>query len=146
VVTVTITAEVLDPQALGAAVGHPGAGAMVVFSGVVRDHEGDRSVQHLHYEAYQSLAQRRLESLARSALKRWPEARIAVAHRTGKLVVGEASVIVAVATAHRAEAFECCRSLMDEIKVGVPIWKKSFGPDGERWVDGETYVEKPEPE
>jgi len=135
-----LTHEPLDADALRESVQHDGAGAIAMFLGVVRDHEGERAVTELEYEAYQQLAERRLRLLAEKALGRWPEARIAVAHRTGLLQLGETSVIVAVSTPHRADAFECCRTLMDWIKSGVPIWKKSTGPDGSRWVAGKTYT------
>jgi molybdopterin synthase catalytic subunit/molybdopterin converting factor small subunit len=139
VVSVFLTAEPLDSQALAAAVAHPGAGAIALFLGVVRDHEGERKVERLEYEAYEGLATKRLRAVAEECLAMWPEARIAVAHRVGPLDIGEASVVVAVATPHRAEAFDCCRTLMDRVKVAVPVWKKSIGPDGDKWVEGQSY-------
>jgi molybdopterin synthase catalytic subunit len=139
VVTAFLTAEPLDPNALAAAVSHPGAGAIALFVGVVRDHEGERSVERLEYEAYEGLATRRLREVAEECLERWPDARIAVAHRVGPLEIGEASAVVAVATPHRAEAFDCCRHLMDRVKVSVPVWKKSIGPAGDQWVEGQEY-------
>jgi len=139
VVSVFITAEPLDTQALAAAVSHPAAGAIALFLGVVRDHEGDRAVERLEYEAYEGLATKRLRAVADECLAKWPEARIALAHRVGPLDIGEASVVVAVATPHRAEAFDCCRTLMDRVKVAVPVWKKSIGPDGDKWVEGQSY-------
>lgn len=139
VVTAFLTAEPLDSQALTDAVSHPGAGAIALFLGVVRDHEGGRQVERLEYEAYESLATRRLRALAEECLAKWPQARIAVAHRVGPLEIGETSVVVAVATPHRAEAFDCCRHLMDRVKVSVPVWKKSIGPDGDRWIEGQSY-------
>jgi molybdopterin synthase catalytic subunit len=118
-----------------------GAGAVVLFVGTVRDHEGDRTVEALEYEAYERVAAERLRALAEEALVAWPAARIAIAHRLGRLALGEASVAVAVATAHRAEAFDCCRHLMERLKLSVPIWKRSFGPQGAIWVEGKGYEE-----
>jgi molybdopterin synthase catalytic subunit len=139
VVEAFLTPEPLDADSLARAVSDPAAGAIAVFLGVVRNHEGERRVERLEYEAYESLAAPRLRAVAEESLSRWPEARIAVAHRVGPMEIGETSVVVAVATPHRAEAFDCCRYLMDRVKVGVPIWKKSYGPDGERWVEGQSY-------
>jgi molybdopterin synthase catalytic subunit/molybdopterin converting factor small subunit len=141
VVEARLTRDPLDPQGLARAVTAPWAGAVVVFTGVVRDHEGERRVERLEYEAYERLAGERLRAVAEEALARWPRTRIAVAHRVGILAVGEASAVVAVAAAHRAEAFDCCRHVLEEIKKRLPVWKKSHGPDGAVWVEGEPYDE-----
>lgn len=138
---VTLTREPLDVERLRRAVEWPGAGAVVVFVGTVRDHEGERRVEALEYEAYERIAEERLKALADEALARWPGARVALAHRLGKLALGEASVAVAVATPHRAEAFDCCRALMERLKTSVPVWKRSFGPEGATWVEGKPYEE-----
>jgi molybdopterin synthase catalytic subunit/molybdopterin converting factor small subunit len=141
VVQVGLTREPIDVERLRRAVEDPGAGAVVLFVGTVRDHEGERAVEALEYEAYERVATERLGALADEALGRWPGARIAVVHRLGRLTLGEASVAVAVATAHRAEAFDCCRHLMERLKHSVPIWKRSFGPQGAVWVEGKGYEE-----
>jgi molybdopterin synthase catalytic subunit len=141
VVQVTLTREPLDVEAVRRAVEAPGAGAVVLFVGMVRDHEAERRVEALEYEAYERVAEERLRALAEEALARWPEARIALAHRLGRLALGEPSVAVAVATPHRAEAFDCCRSLMERLKASVPIWKRSIGPEGAVWVEGKLYEE-----
>jgi molybdopterin synthase catalytic subunit len=143
VVEARLTRAAIDPHALARAVAAPGAGAIALFVGVVRDHEGGRAVERLEYEAYEALAGERLGAVAGEALARWPAARIAVAHRVGRLEVGEVSVAVAVASAHRAEAFDCCRHVIERVKQSVPIWKKSFGPAGEQWVEGTPYEEAP---
>jgi molybdopterin synthase catalytic subunit len=143
VVEAGLTRDPLDPQALARAVAAPGAGAVVVFTGTVRDHEGERRVERLEYEAYESLAGERLRAVAREALARWPGSRIAVAHRVGTLTVGEASAVIAVAAAHRAEAFDCCRYILERLKKSVPIWKKSYGPGGAAWVEGAPYDDAP---
>jgi MoaE-MoaD fusion protein len=141
VVEARLTREPLDAGAVARAVAAPWAGAVVVFTGVVRDHEGERRVERLAYEAYESLAAERLRAVAAAALARWPRTRIAVAHRVGALAVGETSAVVAVAAAHRAEAFDCCRHVLERIKQSVPIWKRSHGPDGAQWVEGAPYDE-----
>jgi molybdopterin synthase catalytic subunit len=141
VVQVTLSREPLDLEQVRRSVEWPGAGAVVLFVGTVRDHEGERRVEALEYEAYERVAAERLRALADEALARWPGARIAVAHRLGRLALGEASVAVGVATAHRAEAFDCCRSLMERLKASVPLWKRSFGPEGAVWVEGKPYEE-----
>jgi len=141
VVHVSLTREPIDAEALRCSVADPGAGAVVLFVGTVRDHEGERTVEALEYEAYERVATERLRALADEALGQWPGARIAVVHRLGRLALGEASVAVAVATAHRAEAFDCCRHLMERLKHSVPVWKRSFGPQGAVWVEGKGYEE-----
>ena len=141
VVEARLTREPLDADALARGVAAPWAGAVVVFTGVVRDHEGERRVERLEYEAYESLAGERLRAVAAAALARWPLARIAVVHRVGELRVGEASAVIAVAAAHRAEAFDCCRHVLEQVKKSVPVWKRSHGPDGAQWVEGAPYDE-----
>jgi molybdopterin synthase catalytic subunit len=141
VVHAGLTRDPIDGAALSRAVANDGAGAVALFLGKVRDHEGDRRVESLEYEAYEPLAAERLQALAEEAVGRWPEARVAVVHRLGQLALGEVSVGVAVATPHRAEAFDCCRHLVERVKASVPIWKRSIGPDGAAWVEGKPYVE-----
>ncbi|MBI4718851.1 MAG: molybdenum cofactor biosynthesis protein MoaE [Planctomycetes bacterium] len=116
----------------------PRLGGIVTFEGAARA-EGDAghgALLRLEYEAYESMARRQLERLAREAVTRWCAGRVAVLHRLGGVAVGEVSVVVAVATPHRAEAFEACRWLIDELKRHVPIWKKDVFADGfVRWVE-----------
>ena len=138
---VALTREPIEAERLRRSVEWPGAGAVVLFVGTVRDHEGERQVEALEYEAYERVAAERLRAIAEEALAHWPGARIAIAHRLGRLKLGEVSVAVAVATAHRAEAFDCCRALMERLKGSVPIWKRSFGPGGSVWVEGKPYEE-----
>ena len=141
VVLVALTREPIDGASLTRAVAHDPAGAVALFLGTVRDHEGDRRVESLEYEAYEPLAAERLRALAEEVAERWPEARVAVVHRLGPLALGEVSVGVAVATPHRAEAFDACRHLMERLKASVPIWKRSTGPEGSTWVEGKPYEE-----
>jgi molybdopterin synthase catalytic subunit len=106
----------------------PETGALVTFSGIVRETEAGRAITHLDYEHYAGMAERELERLVAAARKRWPLRGCAVFHRTGPVAVGEASVIVAVSAGHRAEAFEAARFLIDELKKSVPIWKSAPAP------------------
>ena len=134
-VLIEITADPLDARRLEAAVAHPGAGGICTFTGVVRDNARGRAVTHLEYEAYAEMAEAQMRRIASEIAERWPQARVAMAHRTGKLEIGEASVVVSVACPHRAEAFEACRYGIDALKTSVPIWKKEFAEDGEVWIE-----------
>lgn len=138
-----LTREAIDVSALIHAVAGSGMGAVALFLGTVRDHEGERRVERLEYEAYERLAEQRLAAVLEEALARWPEARVGVLHRLGMLELGEISVAVAAASPHRAEAFECCRFVIERVKASVPIWKRSFGPQGAAWVEGQEY--RPDP-
>ena len=113
----------------------PAFGAAVTFAGVVRAFSRERRILYLEYEAYRPLAIKRIEELIAEAEVRW-RVRCAIAHRLGRIEIGEASVIVAVGAVHRAEAFESCGWLMDSLKDTVPIWKKEFAEDGAYWVEG----------
>jgi molybdopterin synthase catalytic subunit len=129
-----ITDQPLDPRRCEALVAHTGAGALVTFTGMVRDHTGDHAVRWLEYEAYAPMALRALMQIADEVRAAWPHARISIHHRVGKLELGEAAVAVATATAHRAEAFAACQHAIDRLKQIVPIWKKEIGHDGQHWV------------
>jgi molybdopterin synthase catalytic subunit/molybdopterin converting factor small subunit len=125
----------LDTAAVSARVEGPGMGGIVVFVGAVRDHARGREIRYLEYEAYPGMAEREMERVADEAAGRWKGARVAIAHRTGRLEIGDVAVVVAAAAPHRAEAFEACRYAIDTLKERVPIWKKEFATDGEYWVD-----------
>lgn len=116
--------------------GDPGAGAQVVFLGVVRDHHQGRDVARIDYQAYEAMAEAELERIGERLLEQHPEVlRAVLVHRFGLLEVGEASVGVGVATGHRGEAFEACRWAIDAIKESVPIWKKEHYLEGDHhWV------------
>jgi molybdopterin synthase catalytic subunit len=133
---IELSFEPLDPRAVEAAVAHPAAGGLCTFQGVVRDHNEGRTVAHLEYEAYPEMAVPAMEQIAAEALRRWPGARVAMVHRLGRLEIGEVSVVVAVSTAHRAEAFEACRFCIDALKSTVPIWKKEVWAEGSAWIEG----------
>lgn len=132
---IEITLEPLDARRIEAAVAYPGAGGICTFTGVVRDNARGRAVTHLEYEAFAEMAEGEMARIANEVTRRWPGARVALAHRTGRLEIGEASVVVSVACPHRAEAFEACRYGIDELKTSVPIWKKEFAADGEVWIE-----------
>ena len=117
-----------------AAVRHGGAGAVCSFTGAVRDQTKGVSVEALEYESYQSMAEKYLAKIGAEVSERWPKARIAILHRVGRLEVGEASVVIAVASPHRADAFEGCRHAIERLKEDVPIWKKEIRADGSVWV------------
>ena len=111
-----------------------GRGAVVTFQGVVRDHARGHAVTDLHYEAYASMALRVMEDIAREVEEAVGDVRVAVHHRTGSLKVGDVAVVVVAASAHRSEAFEATRRMIDRLKEDVPIWKRERGPDGDEWV------------
>jgi molybdopterin synthase catalytic subunit len=129
-----ITSDPLPVEEARRWVTTPSSGGVVVFTGVVRDHaEGREGVTGLTYEAYESAAQERLDEIARSALATWPLGRVALLHRVGDVELGEPTVVVAVASAHRAEAFEAARWCIDTLKETVPIWKREHWRDGSGW-------------
>jgi len=131
-----LTTDPLDPRRLEAAVAHAGAGAICTFTGIVRDSSRGRAVTHLEYEAYPDMAKAEMRKIAGEIAERWPDARVAFAHRTGRLEIGEASVVVSVSCPHRAEAVEACRFGIDRLKESVPIWKKEHAFDGSFWIEG----------
>jgi molybdopterin synthase catalytic subunit len=112
-----------------------GDGAVALFLGTVRDHNEGRRVLRLEYHAYPEMAESEMRRIEEEALDRFEVSRVAVVHRSGTLAIGEASVAVAVAAAHRAAAMEACRWAIDTLKTRVPIWKKEFFEDGEVWVE-----------
>lgn len=134
---VRVQTEPLDLAALFAEVESPAAGAIVTFSGVVRDHHEGKRVTAISYEAYGEMAEAKMRQIAEDVQRRWPECRIAMAHRTGKLEIGEASVLIAVSAPHRAEAFDACEYAIDTLKQIVPIWKKEAYENGEVWLEYE---------
>jgi molybdopterin synthase catalytic subunit len=133
---IQITREPLDREALLAAVAAPEVGGIVIFEGVVRNHARGKQIRYLEYDAYPEMAEQQIRLIVEEARRRWGAERVAVAHRLGRVEIGEASVIIVVATPHRAEAFEACRYIIDTLKTTVPIWKKEVSLDGEAWVEG----------
>jgi MoaE-MoaD fusion protein len=134
-----IVRDPIDTQGVLAGMKQGGDGAAVVFEGVVRNQTRGRRTLYLDYEAYEEMALRQMESLAEQALKQFQVRDIAVVHRLGRLEIGETSVLMVVASAHRAAAFDACRWLIDTLKRTVPIWKKEYFEDGAVWADGEPF-------
>jgi molybdopterin converting factor subunit 1 len=132
-----VTAAPLDARRMETAVAHKGAGAICTFTGVVRDSSRGRSVTHLEYEAYTEMAVAQMRKIADEIAERWPEARVAMSHRTGRLEIGEPSVVVSVSCPHRAEAIAACKWGIDRLKETVPIWKKEHATDGTYWIEGD---------
>ncbi len=137
---VALTSEPLDLQALIAAVGgqEHGDGAIATFIGLVRDHNQGRRVSYLEYEAYEPLAVKALQRIVDEARESWPGARLGVHHRVGRIELSEASIVIAAASAHRAEAFAACRYTIERVKQIVPIWKHEHFEGGEVWLEGAT--------
>lgn len=133
---ILLTREPLKRDELIAAVSHASVGGIVVFEGVVRDNARGKSVRYLEYDVYPEMAEQQIRGIVAEAEQRWGVERVAVAHRFGRLEIGEASVIIVVATPHRGEAFEACRYIIDTLKTTVPIWKKEVATSGEEWVEG----------
>ncbi len=131
----TISDAPLDEAEVCARVEGPDAGGVVSFVGRVRDHARGHEIEHLEYEAYPAMAEKEMEKIADEAASRWPGTRVAIAHRVGRLEIGDAAVVVAAASAHRGEAFEACRFAIDTLKITVPIWKREVATDGAYWVD-----------
>jgi len=115
-----------------------GCGAVGCFLGVVRARHQGRAVRYLEYEAYDVLAIKVFEQIEAEARDQWPGAILGLTHRVGRLSIGEASVAIAVATAHRAEAFQACRYAIERVKQIAPVWKHEFFEDGDAWVEGAT--------
>ena len=113
-------------------------GAVASFLGVVRNHNAGRSVRYLEYEAYEPLAVRSFERIAAEVSARWPGVRLALNHRIGRLEIGEASVAIAAASAHRADAFAACRYTIERVKQIAPIWKREYFDGGDVWIEGAT--------
>ena len=116
-------------------------GAMCVFDGIVRDNTRGRKTLFLDYEAYREMALAQMQSLAEEAVVKYGVRDVALVHRLGRLEVGETSVLIVVASAHRGAAFDACRWLIDTLKKTVPIWKKEHFVDGAVWADGEPFPE-----
>ena len=131
---VTITKSPLDPAEIGLAVREDNHGALVTFTGVTRDHTGDRKVLFLEYEAYQSMAQTKLEEIASEMCHNW-DVKVSIAHRLGRVNIGETSLVVVVGSRHRKEAFDATEYSVDRIKQIVPIWKKEHFEGGEVWIE-----------
>ena len=133
-----ITTAPLDHGALVRSLDTRGIGAVAVFLGLVRDNNKGRRVLHLEYEAYEPLALRGLDLIVTEAREKWPNVRMAIHHRIGRMAIGEASVAIAAASPHRADAFAASRYAIERIKQIVPIWKHEYFEGGDVWVEGAT--------
>ncbi len=137
---IEITDQVLDAEAITAQVRRDTNGAVVTFLGTTRSSTDGRTVLHLEYEAYRPMADNMLSDVAEEMRSRFSVEDVAIAHRVGRLEVGETSLVVAVASPHRREAFAACQYSVDRIKQTVPIWKKEFFEGGEVWVESPEDV------
>lgn len=139
---IVLTGDPLDVALAADWVGRPDCGAVVVFSGLVRDHaEGATGVTHIDYEAWADEVVPRLAAIAADARRRWPDlGRIALWHRDGRVLLGESSVVVAVSSPHRGAAFDAAEFAIDTLKATVPIWKKEFTDDGEQWARSAQHI------
>jgi molybdopterin synthase catalytic subunit len=134
--------EPLDPRVVEALVDDPATGALVTFIGRVRDHARGQGVSALDYEAYPEAATEMMAVIANEIRERWGIGQVAIAHRTGLLQVGEASVVICVASPHRAEAFEACQYAIERLKEIVPVWKKEHYDDGATWIGSEADYQR----
>ncbi len=132
----------IDAEKLVAAAKRGEDGAVVVFDGIVRNNTRGRRTLHLDYEAYEEMAEKKLRELAVEAGSRFGVRQVTMVHRLGRLQVGETSVLIVVASAHRAQAFDACRWLIDTLKKTVPIWKRETFADGVVWAPGEPFPEE----
>jgi len=138
---VELVREPIDADAIVRALKAGSDGAVCVFDGIVRDNTRGRATLHLDYEAYEEMALKQMQLLRAEAIEHFKVREVAIVHRLGRLKVGETSVLIAVASAHRGAAFEACRWVIDTLKKTVPIWKKEQFADGAVWADGEPFPE-----
>jgi len=131
-----VTTDVLSIDEAYDAVRRPGCGAVALFIGTVRDHHDGKKVTKISYSAFKEMAEKEFAAIAAEAEKRWKVGAVYIAHRTGALQIGDASVVIAVSSAHRAEAFEGCRYAIETLKKMAPIWKEEFYETGKAWISG----------
>ena len=136
---IKLVREPIDLAGIQAEIKAGGDGAVCVFDGIVRDNTRGRATLHLDYEAYEEMAMRQMAELRFAAIEKFGVRDVAIVHRLGRLLVGETSVLIVVASAHRGAAFEACRWVIDTLKKTVPIWKREQFVDGAVWVDGEPF-------
>ncbi|MGY4688864.1 molybdenum cofactor biosynthesis protein MoaE [Salibacterium sp. K-3] len=129
-----ITGQPIDAEDVAAKVKRPEAGAVVTFSGTVREWTNGRRTLKLKYEAYHSMAVKQLEAVGREAEEKWPDILTAATHRTGELKITDTAVVIAVSSPHRRSAYEASEYMIERIKEIVPIWKKEYWEDGTAWV------------
>jgi molybdopterin synthase catalytic subunit len=132
-----VSADPLDLDAVVAQVADPAAGAIATFIGTTRTHNRGRSVVHLEYDAYPEMAESEMARIAEILKERHDILHVAMAHRTGHVPIGEASVVIAVSAGHRGAAMDACREAIDTLKQTVPVWKKEVFEGGEEWIGRE---------
>ncbi|HWX52973.1 MAG TPA: molybdenum cofactor biosynthesis protein MoaE [Verrucomicrobiae bacterium] len=137
-----IVREPIPSREIANSIKAPEDGAVAIFEGIVRNQTRNRRTLYLDYEAYEAMAINQMDKLCHEALKQFPVRDVRLVHRLGRLQIGETSVLIAVASAHRGAAFEACRWLIDTLKKSVPIWKKEYFEDGAVWADGEPFPEE----
>lgn len=136
-----VTPRPLEPQRLIDHVRRDESGAVALFLGVVRNNSQGRRVLYLEYDAYPEMAAQVMRRISEEALARWPLSDVAIQHRIGRLEIGEISLLVAVASPHRQEAFAACHHIVERIKEILPVWKKEVWQGGEVWIEGELAGE-----
>ncbi len=129
-----VTTAPLSIDEAYAAVRRDDCGAVALFVGTVRDHHEGKKVVSISYSAFQEMAEKEFAKIAEEAARRWTIGKVCIAHRTGKLGIGEASVVIAVSAPHRAEAFEACRHAIESLKKMAPVWKEEFYETGKAWI------------
>jgi molybdopterin synthase catalytic subunit/molybdopterin converting factor small subunit len=139
---IALVREAIDAAAIERAIKAGADGAVCIFDGIVRNHTRGRQTLHLDYEAYEEMALKQMHLLRTEAIEHFGVREVAIVHRLGRLFVGETSIFIAVASAHRGAAFEACRWVIDTLKKTVPIWKKEQFVDGAVWADGEPFPEE----
>ncbi len=137
--SVALVRQPIDSASIVASIKQGEDGAVVVFDGIVRNNTRGRRTLYLDYEAYEEMALAQMKALAEKAVAAHGVRQVAIVHRLGKIDIGETSVLIAVASAHRGQAFEACRWIIDTLKKTVPIWKKEHFEDGAVWADGEPF-------
>jgi molybdopterin synthase catalytic subunit len=141
-VKIVLVREAIDVAGLQREIKAGSDGAVCVFDGIVRDNTRGRQTLHLDYEAYEEMALKQMRELAEQAVAKFGVRDVTLVHRLGRLVVGETSVLIVVASTHRGAAFEACRWVIDSLKKTVPIWKKEQFVDGAVWADGEPFPDE----
>lgn len=131
-----VTTEPLSIDEAYAAVRRDDCGAVALFVGIVRDHHEGKKVVSISYSAFKEMAEKEFARIAAEAAARWKIGAVYIAHRTGKLAIGDASVVIAVSAAHRAESFEACRHAIEALKKMAPVWKEEFYETGKAWISG----------
>ena len=137
-----LTTETIDVGSVARRIVLPECGATVTLDGYARKWTAGRETEYLVYESYESMALSELQKIGAEAHKRFEIAHVGIVHRTGRLEIGDTSVVIAVSAPHRGAAFEACEWLIKELKRTVPIWKKEVFQDGEEWVEGDQMSDK----